>query len=107
MGGPANSENNAFQRASSRWARPPASSDSIMERFQHGWVGGRSCGKVAETMPGVRADDPLYRTRVEARFGIMGALKPGFPSEIATPRMEHLWSRAVATSGNRWQMQPL
>ena len=32
-------------------------------------------------------------------------LKLGFPSEIAAPRMEHLWSRAVATSGNRWQMQ--
>lgn len=28
MGGPADRENDAFQRASSRWARPPASSDS-------------------------------------------------------------------------------
>jgi hypothetical protein len=31
--------------------------------------------------------------------------KSRFPPAISTPRMEHLWSQAGATSGNRWQMR--
>jgi hypothetical protein len=52
-------------------------------------------------------DPPLYRKRVGARFWTVSALKSGFLAGITSPRMEHLWSRAVATSGNRWQMPAL
>jgi len=37
-----NGENDAFQRASFRWARPPPPQTPVRSAFQRGWVGGRS-----------------------------------------------------------------
>jgi hypothetical protein len=42
VGRAADREDDALQRASSRWGASSASSDSSAERFQRGWVGGRS-----------------------------------------------------------------
>ena len=58
-GGPADGKNDAMQRASSRWARPPASSDSITERFQHGWVGGRSGPEGIQNYAAIRAHQSI------------------------------------------------
>jgi hypothetical protein len=53
----------------------------------------------------LRLSPPLDRNRVDARAGSSGPLTPCLPSEITVPRMEHVWSRAVATCGNRWKLR--
>jgi hypothetical protein len=50
------------------------------------------------------ANDPLCREGLNTRGLTCGPSESLCPSAIPAPRMEHLWSPAGATGGNRWQM---
>jgi hypothetical protein len=70
----------------------------------------RWAARASSSLSGLRPErderfrPPFYREWVSARPRPTAPPESVYPSGIPAKRMERLWSLAVATGGNRWQM---